>query len=79
MTGHRPPLDVDRLRDLLLADAREHRRQPLTCPGDIAVGQRDLPVLLGGTLVIIAIGVLGNVVQDLSYGVLDPRIDTSDR
>lgn len=44
-----------------------------------SVDQRDLPVLLGGTLVIIAVGVLGNVVQDLSYGVLDPRIDTSER
>jgi len=44
-----------------------------------SVDQRDLPVLLGGTLVIIAVGVLGNVFQDLSYGVLDPRIDTSER
>jgi len=44
-----------------------------------SVDQRDLPILLGGTLVIIAVGVLGNVAQDLSYGVLDPRIDTSDR
>ena len=42
-----------------------------------SVDQRDLPVLLGGTLVIIAVGVAGNVVQDLSYSVLDPRIDTS--
>jgi peptide/nickel transport system permease protein len=41
-----------------------------------SVDQRDLPVLLGGTLVIIAVGVAGNVVQDLSYSVLDPRIDT---
>ncbi|QGA83667.1 ABC transporter permease [Halomicrobium sp. LC1Hm] len=44
-----------------------------------SVDQRDLPVLLGGTLVIIAVGVVGNVVQDLSYGVLDPRIDDSGR
>ena len=42
-----------------------------------SVDQRDLPVLMGGTLVVIGVGVLGNVVQDLSYGVLDPRIDTS--
>jgi peptide/nickel transport system permease protein len=44
-----------------------------------SVQERDLPVLLGGTLVVIAVGVLGNVVQDLSYGLLDPRVDTGDR
>lgn len=44
-----------------------------------SVDQKDLPVLLGGTLVIIAVGVFGNVVQDLSYGVLDPRIDSGKR
>ena len=40
-----------------------------------AVENRDLPVLLGGTVVIIWVGVLGNVVQDLAYGYLDPRVD----
>jgi peptide/nickel transport system permease protein len=44
-----------------------------------SVDQRDLPVLMGGTLVVIAVGVVGNVVQDLSYGVLDPRIDDDRR
>jgi peptide/nickel transport system permease protein len=44
-----------------------------------AVERRDLPVLLGATLVIIAVGVAGNIVQDLSYGVLDPRVDTGRR
>lgn len=44
-----------------------------------SVDQRDLPVLMGGTLVVIGVGVLGNVVQDLSYGVLDPRIDDDRR
>ncbi|MBX0295484.1 ABC transporter permease [Haloarcula nitratireducens] len=44
-----------------------------------SVQERDLPVLLGGTLVIIAVGVLGNVAQDLSYGVLDPRVGTDKR
>ncbi|MFW5950095.1 MAG: ABC transporter permease [archaeon] len=44
-----------------------------------SVDQRDLPVLLGGTLVIIGVGVVGNVIQDLSYGVIDPRIDSDER
>lgn len=37
-----------------------------------AIRMRDLSVLLGGTIVIIAIGVIGNIVQDLSYSLLDP-------
>jgi peptide/nickel transport system permease protein len=44
-----------------------------------AVRTRDLPVLLGGTVVIIGVGVVGNVVQDVSYGLLDPRVDTGRR
>ena len=40
-----------------------------------AVADRDLPVLLGGTVVVIAVGVFGNVVQDLAYGYLDPRVE----
>jgi len=44
-----------------------------------AVDGRDLPVLLGGTIVIIAVGVVGNIVQDVSYSVLDPRVDTGTR
>jgi peptide/nickel transport system permease protein len=40
---------------------------------------QDIPVLLGGTMVIIALGVLGNIVQDLSYSLLDPRVDTGTR
>lgn len=44
-----------------------------------AVVTRDFPVVLGSTLVVIAIGVLGNVVQDVGYGVLDPRVDTGTR
>jgi peptide/nickel transport system permease protein len=45
---------------------------------DAAHGQ-DIPVLLGGTMVIIGFGVLGNIVQDLSYSLLDPRVDTGTR
>ncbi|WP_276273683.1 ABC transporter permease [Haloarcula litorea] len=44
-----------------------------------SVDARDLPVLLGGTLIVVTVGVLANVVQDLAYGVLDPRIDAADR
>ena len=44
-----------------------------------AVQGQDLPVLLGGTMVIIGIGVLGNIIQDLSYTALDPRVDTGTR
>jgi peptide/nickel transport system permease protein len=44
-----------------------------------AVEDRDLPVLLGGTIVTIGVGVVGNVVQDVSYSVLDPRVDTGSR
>ena len=40
-----------------------------------AINVRDLPVLLGGTVVLIFVGVFGNVIQDLSYQYLDPRFD----
>ena len=45
----------------------------------VAIQERDLPVLLGGMMVVIGVGVLGNIVQDLSYGMLDPRVDTGTR
>ncbi len=44
-----------------------------------AVFYRDIPVVLGCTLAIIAVGVAGNVVQDVGYSVLDPRVDTGAR
>lgn len=44
-----------------------------------SVQERDLPVVLGGTIVIIGAGVIGNIVQDLSYNILDPRVDTGTR
>lgn len=44
-----------------------------------AIHMRDLPVVLGCTLVIIAVGIVGNVVQDLAYSSLDPRVDTGTR
>ncbi|WP_242695384.1 ABC transporter permease [Halomontanus rarus] len=44
-----------------------------------AIWTRDLPVLMGGTMVIVVIGVGGNVLQDLAYSLLDPRVDTGTR
>ncbi|MES3161651.1 MAG: ABC transporter permease [Halorubrum sp.] len=44
-----------------------------------AVNERDIPVLLGGTVVVIGVGVVGNVVQDVAYGSLDPRVELGAR
>lgn len=44
-----------------------------------AVWARDLPVMLGGTVVVVAVGVGGNVLQDVAYSVLDPRVDVGRR
>jgi len=44
-----------------------------------AIQARDIPVVMGGTVVVIAAGVLGNLLQDLSYELLDPRVDTGRR
>lgn len=43
------------------------------------INERDLPIILGGTLYIVAFGILGNILQDLSYTSLDPRVDTGSR
>lgn len=45
----------------------------------VAVDARDLPVLLGATAVIIFVGVLGTIIQDVAYGYLDPRVETGER
>jgi peptide/nickel transport system permease protein len=39
-----------------------------------AIGQRDFPVIMGGTLVFANMVVVGNLVSDLLYAVVDPRI-----
>ncbi len=39
-----------------------------------AVGQRDLPVVMGAVLVFAMVYVLGNLLVDLAYLVIDPRI-----
>ena len=44
-----------------------------------AIQNRDLPVLLGCTIVVIGFGVVGNIIQDLSYSYLDPRVDAGSR
>lgn len=44
-----------------------------------AIEQRDLPVLLGGTILVIAVSVVGTTLQDLSYRSLDPRVDLQRR
>ena len=40
-----------------------------------AVWEQDIPVLLGGTMVIVAVGIIGNILQDISHSTLDPRIE----
>jgi peptide/nickel transport system permease protein len=40
-----------------------------------AINQRDYTVVQGGVLVIAAIFVVVNLLTDLAYGLLDPRID----
>jgi peptide/nickel transport system permease protein len=39
-----------------------------------AVGQRDLPVVMGAVLIFAVIYVLANLLVDLAYLVIDPRI-----
>lgn len=44
-----------------------------------AVWERDLPMILGASLVIVSVGVLSNILQDIAYSALDPRVDTGTR
>jgi peptide/nickel transport system permease protein len=39
-----------------------------------AIGQQDLPVVIGVTIVASAGVVIANVIVDIFYGVLDPRV-----
>ncbi len=43
--------------------------------GLLAIQQRDLPLVLGVAMVLAFVGVVGNLVQDLAYLVLDPRVE----
>jgi peptide/nickel transport system permease protein len=40
-----------------------------------AIRGRDLPVVLGIAFVIAAVGVVGNLLSDLVYGLIDPRVE----
>src|SRR5699024_9437207 len=44
-----------------------------------AIEQQDTALVLGTTFIFVTIGVIGNLLQDLAYTVVDPRIDFSDR
>ncbi|HLH73323.1 MAG TPA: peptide ABC transporter permease, partial [Chloroflexota bacterium] len=41
------------------------------------IGDRDYTVIQGGLLLLVTIFVLVNLLVDLSYGVIDPRIRSS--
>jgi peptide/nickel transport system permease protein len=40
----------------------------------LAVLQRDAPVVIGGTLILVLVFVFINLIVDIVYAVLDPRI-----
>ncbi|WP_255148640.1 ABC transporter permease [Halorarius halobius] len=40
-----------------------------------AIGERDLPVVLGTTMVLVFVGIAGNFLQDVAYAFLDPRVE----
>lgn len=40
-----------------------------------AVRDRDVPLVLGATALFVAVGVVGNLVQDFAYAALDPRVE----
>jgi peptide/nickel transport system permease protein len=44
-----------------------------------AIRNQDTALVIGTTLIPVFIGVIGNLLQDLAYTVLDPRIDFGDR
>lgn len=44
-----------------------------------AIQQRDVGVILATTLIPAFVGLLGNLIQDVAYTVLDPRVDYDDR
>ena len=44
-----------------------------------AIRRQDTALVLGTTLVPVFVAVIGNLLQDLAYAVLDPRIDYGDR
>lgn len=45
----------------------------------VAARERDMPLLLGTAVVVVVTGVVGNFLQDVAYGILDPRTRGDDR
>lgn len=43
--------------------------------GLVAIQERDLPLVLGVAMVLAFVGIVGNLIQDLAYLVLDPRVE----
>lgn len=44
-----------------------------------AIHQRDMPLVLGTTMVIAFVGIAANFLQDATYALLDPRIEAGER
>lgn len=44
-----------------------------------SIWARDVPMLLGASLVVVTFGVASNIAQDVAYSTLDPRVDTGSR
>ncbi len=44
-----------------------------------AITQQDTPLVMGTTLIPVFIAIFGNLLQDVAYTILDPRIDYGDR
>jgi ABC-type dipeptide/oligopeptide/nickel transport system permease component len=40
----------------------------------LAIGQRDWPIVMGGTIIIVILVMIINLLVDISYAFLDPRI-----
>ncbi|MFB3897504.1 MAG: ABC transporter permease subunit [bacterium] len=40
----------------------------------LAIGQRDWPIVMGGTIIIVFMVMIINLLVDISYAFLDPRI-----
>jgi peptide/nickel transport system permease protein len=40
------------------------------------VRRRDFPLIIGTTMVLVFVGVLASLAQDVLYGYLDPRVNT---
>ena len=41
------------------------------------IQNRDLPLILGTTMVLVFLGIFGNLLQDVAYRMLDPRTEAT--